>query len=110
MRAFEKKVSTTFTLQACTECDGGPFSNCDTVGSDGPGIPNADFVLYVSALNIAPCGDTSSTIAFAATCELEQVLDRSDHHYTHTHNSKFLINIEYVRDFVSSQLKAYTTH
>ena len=88
MRAFEKKVSTThavFTLQACTECDGGPFSNCDTVGSDGPGIPNADFVLYVSALNIAPCGDTSSTIAFAATCELEQVLDRSDHHYTHTH-------------------------
>lgn len=62
--------------QRCTECFGGPFSGCVTNGDDGPGIPDADFVLYVSAANTSPCGVSSSTIAFALACELEQALDR----------------------------------
>ena len=68
-----------FPLQQCIQCNGGPFSSCTAVGSGGAGVPNTDFVLYVSALNINPCGAGSSTIAFAASCEMEQVLDRYEH-------------------------------
>ena len=44
---------------------------------DGVGIANADFVLYVTAHNnIGGCAPGSTVIAFAAACEMEQVLDR----------------------------------
>ena len=43
---------------------------------DGPGIPNADFVLYVSTLEVSPCISGSRIIAFAGACEMEQILNR----------------------------------
>lgn len=51
-------------------------SDCETVGVDGPGVGDADFVLYVSASNDSPCGPTSSVLAFAGACQLEATLDR----------------------------------
>ena len=64
-------------FQQCTQCLGGALDTCFQTGvGDGPGVPDADFVLYVSALEIFSCGPTSGTIAFAATCEMEQTLDR----------------------------------
>ena len=65
-------------LQRCVECDGN-FSTCATPpGSvDGSGIPNADLVIYVgTSLANGICSPTSSVIAFASACQLENTLDR----------------------------------
>ena len=61
--------------QACIECNGDP-SNCVEVIPDGPGVPNADMIMYVAAALEDPCGPTSGTIAFAGACYLEDELDR----------------------------------
>ena len=63
--------------QECIECNEQPLANCFVTNpGDGPGIADADFVLYVTALNGNGCGPNSGVIAFAAACEMEQVLDR----------------------------------
>ena len=52
------------------------------MGSDGDGVVNSDFVLYVSAKTVGPCPtseDTESamyTIAFARACQMESEYDR----------------------------------
>ena len=63
-------------MQACTQCNGGTPPNCETLGSDGSGVDNADIIIYVAASPGSPCGPTSSTLAFAGACELESALDR----------------------------------
>ena len=49
---------------------------CTTIGSDGEGVSNADFVAYISAKTEGSCSPGSSTIAFAATCQMEDEYDR----------------------------------
>ena len=39
-------------------------------------MSNADFVAYISAKEEGSCGPSSSTIAFAATCQMEDEYDR----------------------------------
>ena len=53
------------------------------VGSDGNGVSNADFILYVSAKTTGSCpteasegSGSPSTIAFASSCQMESALDR----------------------------------
>lgn len=62
-------------MQACSQCNGSGGQNCPTIGSDGSGVSNADFVLYVSAVN-ATNGCTGNTIAFAGACQMEAQYDR----------------------------------
>ena len=61
-------------------CQNATVSECDSVGSDGPGVDDADFVLYVSANNTGSCMQDASTggelIAFATHCQQEAALDR----------------------------------
>ena len=60
-------------LQACIQCKGLP-SNCQTLGSDGAGVANSDFALYVSAIKSRPCFE--NIVAFAGTCQMESEYDR----------------------------------
>ena len=60
--------------QACTQCNGQGSNSCETIGSDGAGVSNAEFVLYISALQTTSCGST--TLAFAGGCEMEDMYDR----------------------------------
>ena len=49
------------------------------MGSDGGGVVNSDFVLYVSAKTMGLCPtsqDTGGTIAFASACHMEKEYDR----------------------------------
>jgi len=51
------------------------------MGTDGAGVENSDFVLYVSANSTGKCMQASSgtggqLIAFAAHCQQEAALDR----------------------------------
>ena len=69
-------------LQRCIECNGNG-NNCMNVGSDGNGVSNADFILYVSATTTGSCpteasegGGSPTTIAFASSCQKESALDR----------------------------------
>ena len=52
------------------------LSSCTTVGSDGEGVRNAHFIVYVSAKEVEPCGNVSRTIAFASSCQMEDEYDR----------------------------------
>lgn len=49
------------------------------MGSDGPGVNNTDFILYVSAISTR-CTESSGAggqlIAFASHCQQEAALDR----------------------------------
>lgn len=71
-------------MQACVQCNG-MNPQCETIGTDGPGVREADYVLYVSAVTTATCassgGDSISTIAFASACQLEATLDRYRYMY-----------------------------
>jgi leishmanolysin-like peptidase len=67
-------------LKACVQCNGNG-NNCQTVGTDGTGVSNADFILYVSAITGGSCSSTNSnsapsTVAFAQSCQMESSLDR----------------------------------
>ena len=49
------------------------------VGSDGGGVVNSDFVLYVSAKTMGLCPtseDTGGAIASAKACQVESEYDR----------------------------------
>ena len=69
------------SLQSCTECHGSSLS-CASTGSDGSGVTNTDFVLYVSSKTVQSCsstgavGGSSTTVAFAGACQMENVLNR----------------------------------
>ena len=50
------------------------------MGSDGGGVVNSDFVLYVSAKTMGSCptsADSGRTIASARACQMESEYDRS---------------------------------
>ena len=49
-------------------------TECVTQGSDGVGVSDADFILYVSAVDSSNCG--TNTLAYASFCGLESTLDR----------------------------------
>lgn len=63
------------------QCDGDP-STCETNGTNGPGVTDADMVIYVSGIDVVgQCITTSgvaatSILAFAVPCQLEGGLDR----------------------------------
>ena len=65
-------------MQRC--CQNASINDCNSTGSDGAGVPNADFVLYVSANGSGACmsdgGTGGQTIAFATHCQQEAALDR----------------------------------
>ena len=71
----------TLTLhpQRCVQCNGGGSGNCVMDGTtDGPGVSNADFILYVSARD-SECPSSNggpTTLAFAGACQMESNLDR----------------------------------
>jgi len=44
-------------------------------GSQGRGVANTDFILYVSAQHVNRCS-IGSTVAYAAYCQLESAVDR----------------------------------
>ena len=44
-------------------------------GSQGRGVANTDFILYVSSKSVDRCS-IGSTVAYAAYCQLESALDR----------------------------------
>ena len=62
------------STQACKICDD-DGTNCETIGQDGAGVENADFILYVTAnLSFPQCSGTA--LAFAVPCQLERQFDR----------------------------------
>ncbi|XP_062908505.1 leishmanolysin-like peptidase isoform X6 [Mobula hypostoma] len=62
-------------LQQCRMCSENGNS-CGSSGlTDGPGVKDADFLLYVSALTTERCGQ-EDIVAYAAYCQLEAELDR----------------------------------
>ena len=50
--------------------------SCTIIGTDGEGVSDADFVAYISAKEEGSCGPSSTTIAFASTCQMEDEYDR----------------------------------
>ena len=72
----EKWFTVAMYIQACTTCETAGSPNCSTSGQDGPGVPDADFVVYVAARSFQ-CGAT--TLGYAAHC----FQDKSDDRYTH---------------------------
>ena len=72
--------------QQCTECNG-DISTCTPTGpDDGEGVADADFVLYVTAIQELPCDNFFEVLAFASACEMEEELDR----YMHNCNLPFV--------------------
>ena len=64
-------------LEVCRVCNA--FGqNCGIIGSSTPGrgIEQADFVFYISAMETERC-QKGMTVAYAAHCQQEAVLDRS---------------------------------
>lgn len=62
-------------LQQCRMCSENGKS-CGSAGlTHGPGVKDADFLLYVSALTTERCGQ-EDIVAYAAYCQLEAELDR----------------------------------
>lgn len=66
-------------LKQCRQCnDGNTMAQCEVIGSDGAGVADTDFILYVSADdNRCPGGfGNAQILAFATSCQLEAELDR----------------------------------
>ena len=65
-----------YILQQCIECNGQQPPNC-VVGdpsTDGSGVSNTDYILYISANQDVCPGQ--STLAFAGACQMESSVDR----------------------------------
>ena len=62
-------------LQRCVQCNGNA-PNCETIGSDGPGVNNTDYILYVGTNPASPCSANGGVLAFANLCQMEAALDR----------------------------------
>ena len=69
------RILHSINTQACIECKG-DSNNCKVVTPDGPGVSDADMIMYVAAFPDSPCGPESTTIAYAGACLLEDDLDR----------------------------------
>ena len=65
----------TLLSQQCKVCSQAGKSCGPTGPPDGPGVEDADFVLYVSGLTTERCGQ-ENIVAYAAYCQLEAELDR----------------------------------
>ena len=63
-----------FILQRCVQCSGSS-ATCETVGSDGPGVNDADYILYVGTNTGGSC-TTNGVLAFANLCQMETTMDR----------------------------------
>ena len=59
-------------FQACKTCDTFGSTNCSTEGEDGPGVADADFVVYVAARDFRCEG----VLAFAGPCFEDKSTDR----------------------------------
>lgn len=63
-------------LFQCKHCYPQGIQHCIFSGpADGPGVPNSDFLLYVSAVSSQRCKN-ADTMAYAAHCQQESHLDR----------------------------------
>uniref|UniRef100_A0A0R3RHQ4 Leishmanolysin-like peptidase n=1 Tax=Elaeophora elaphi TaxID=1147741 RepID=A0A0R3RHQ4_9BILA len=63
-------------LYQCRYCTSPESQNCGVTGPpDGAGVPNTDFLLYVSAVLSERCKNVD-TVAYAAHCQQEADLDR----------------------------------
>ncbi|VDN02329.1 unnamed protein product [Thelazia callipaeda] len=63
-------------LFQCRYCTSSYFENCGNMGPpDGIGVPDTDFLLYVSAVLSDRCKNVD-TVAYAAHCQQEADLDR----------------------------------
>ena len=61
-------------MQRCRQCNGSnTLSNCETVGSDGAGVSNADYIAYITSITN---GCSGSTLAYAGVCQREDDFDR----------------------------------
>ena len=71
-------------MQQCMQCNNDnpcPNPEVGTPSQNGPGVPNTDFVLYISANQQAcpalpPDPNQPTTVAFATHCELESTIER----------------------------------
>ena len=63
-----------FILQRCVQCNNNA-PNCETIGSDGPGVNNTDYILYVGTDPGGSC-TSQGVLAFANICQMEATLDR----------------------------------
>lgn len=66
-------------LESCSTCDS-TGRRCTKEKSEGKGVSNVDFILYVSALATEQCVENvagqAETVAYAAHCQQEDELDR----------------------------------
>ncbi|KAK6018150.1 hypothetical protein OSTOST_16277, partial [Ostertagia ostertagi] len=74
--------------------------DCYTSGEQGEGVKDADFILYVTAISTKRC-DSVDTLAYAAHCQQEALLDRPVAGYvnlcpsalsTHRHDREILFS------------------
>ena len=64
-------------MQRCRECNGGQPPCEGEPATDGVGVANADYVLYISAdQSECPPGSDTTVLAFAGACQMESTLDR----------------------------------
>ena len=61
-------------LQRCVQCNNNA-PNCETMGLDGPGVNNTDYILYVGTNPGSSCA-FGGVLAFANLCQMESTLDR----------------------------------
>ena len=61
------------TIQACKTCDSYGSTSCSTEGQDGPGVADADIVVYVAARDF---GCVGSLPAYATHCFQDRSTDR----------------------------------
>lgn len=64
-----------YVVQVCRTCNATGMDCGVQNASVGPGIEDADFVFYVSAMETERC-HKGLTVAYAAHCQQEAVLDR----------------------------------
>ncbi|KAK5976392.1 hypothetical protein GCK32_011452 [Trichostrongylus colubriformis] len=62
--------------------------DCYTSGEQGEGVKDADFILYVTAISTKRC-DSVDTLAYAAHCQQEALLDRNRYGKPISFNKEF---------------------
>ena len=67
------RMKLSIPFQACKTCDTFGSTSCSTEGEDGPGVADADFVVYVAARDFNCVGNT---LAYAAHCFQDRSTDR----------------------------------
>eukprot|EP01135_Chromosphaera_perkinsii_P009019 Nk52_evm37s1569 gene=Nk52_evmTU37s1569 len=82
-------------------------NSCYMDGQRGQGMPNTDFILYVTAQNIGSCSSTGSVLAFAAACSQDQ-MDRPVAGYTNFCPNKFSTDSSRLQATVKTALHEIT--